>query len=380
MGALAVGDDFLDAVYEAALDETGWLDVLDRLCAHLGGDMIVLRKIDAHTLMGGEIMGRFDLAMTDPYVRHYQYRNPINSPSALARERIYKRVLPIFRDADRVPKEEFLKTEFYNDFFRSFDLHADLFARLGEINGENVVVNVLRSPKRGDWTDEDTGRFAVVYPHLARALRLGQRIGTLRGLGEGLAEVINRSPYGLILLDRNGSVRHLNRAAERLVARAGGLSVIHRRVMAARPDEGRRLRELIGRAALPDGEGRTGGSMAVSGEDGGLELSVMVAPLAANRASPIIDGPAVVVCITDHKAGVTVPEQRLHDLFSLTASEAKVATCLLEGLSPNEAAARLSIGIATVRFHLSRILEKTGARGQVELSHLMMKTIGMGVS
>ncbi len=279
-----------------------------------------------------------------------------------------------------MPKADFIKSEFYNDFFRIFNVHSDLAIALGSVGLYNINVNVLRSSKRGDWAFDDVERCLALYPHLTRALRLGQRMGALRGLGEGLAEVLDRSSYGLVLLDRDGCVRHMNRAAERSLARGRRVSVFRGRLTAARRDDERRLRELIGRAALSDGEGRTGGSMAVSGEDGGLELSVMVAPLAADRASPIIDGPAVVVCVTDHKAGVTVPEQRLHDLFSLTASEAKVAVCLLEGLSPNEAAARLSIGIATVRFHLSRILEKTGARGQVELSHLMMKTIGMGVS
>ncbi len=374
MGALAVADDFLDVVYEAAVDEVRWRDVLDRLCDHLGGDMIALRKEDAVKRTSNEIIGRLDTAMIDPYVSYYQYRNPASSPAAMARASL------IDRDIDRVPRAEFLKSEFYNDFLKVFDLHADLAIGLCKLGQTKITVNVLRSPKRGEWTLEDVRRCAAVYPHLARAMRLGQRVGALRGLGEGLSEVIERSRYGLVLLDRDGCVRHMNRAAERSLARGGRLSVFQGRLTAARRDDERRLRELIGRAALSDGEGRTGGSMAVSGEDGGLELSVMVAPLAADRASPIIDGPAVVVCVTDHKAGVTVPEQRLHDLFSLTASEAKVAVCLLEGLSPNEAAARLSIGIATVRFHLSRILEKTGARGQVELSHLMMKTIGMGVS
>ncbi len=52
MGALAVADDFLDLVYEAAIDETRWRDVLDRLCDSLGGDMAVLRKIDSADLNG----------------------------------------------------------------------------------------------------------------------------------------------------------------------------------------------------------------------------------------------------------------------------------------------------------------------------------------
>jgi DNA-binding CsgD family transcriptional regulator len=52
---------------------------------------------------------------------------------------------------------------------------------------------------------------------------------------------------------------------------------------------------------------------------------------------------------------------------------------LFDGLDPSEVAQRLSLSVYTVRGHLIRIFDKTGAHGQVELARLMMRAIGIGV-
>lgn len=51
----------------------------------------------------------------------------------------------------------------------------------------------------------------------------------------------------------------------------------------------------------------------------------------------------------------------------LTGREAQVLRLVLEGLQNKEIAERLHVGLRTVKFHVSNILAKTGARGRREL-------------
>ena len=128
----------------------------------------------------------------------------------------------------------------------------------------------------------------------------------------------------------------------------------------------------------PDGEGRTGGSMALATPTRLLPLSVIVAPIRADQMALSVAGPAVVVCVTDLEAGVSLPQQHLRELFALTSSESRVAIALFEGLDPRQVATHLGLSVATVRTHLARIFGKTGTATQAELARLMMRTLGAG--
>ncbi len=59
----------------------------------------------------------------------------------------------------------------------------------------------------------------------------------------------------------------------------------------------------------------------------------------------------------------------------LTASEQRVASLLLEGLSNKAIAAKLVISHRTVECHISRALLKTGCNNRLELA-LWMLTMG----
>ncbi len=66
----------------------------------------------------------------------------------------------------------------------------------------------------------------------------------------------------------------------------------------------------------------------------------------------------------------------LQQLFGFTPAESRLAGLILQGYAPAEAAARLRVGLATVRSQLSSLLRKAGASKQAELvrrlSPLMM--------
>jgi DNA-binding CsgD family transcriptional regulator len=80
--------------------------------------------------------------------------------------------------------------------------------------------------------------------------------------------------------------------------------------------------------------------------------------------------------VTDLEAEVSLPEQRLRDLFGLTPAETRVALALFDGLSPADAATGLGVSFHTVRNQLVRIFEKTGTNRQTELVRLMMRAVG----
>ena len=62
----------------------------------------------------------------------------------------------------------------------------------------------------------------------------------------------------------------------------------------------------------------------------------------------------------------------LSALYNLTPTESRLSDFLMQGLELREAASQLRITIGTARFHLKRVLAKTGTRRQTELMRLML--------
>jgi len=377
-------EDFVELIYEAAIDTSLWPRVLERLVDGIGGNGATLRCYDMFTSAGEGVGAYVDQAALERGFADFGTVNPLTDKDLANKRRRLMNYRPkINRDIDWLPKEEFLRTPFYNDFFQPFGFHSDVSLGLmcEDVGGggfEGAGVNVFRHKRKGDWTADEMALCAALHPHFIRAFKLSRRLSVTKGVGDVSTDLLDRSPYGLFMLDRGGRVRHLNRVGEALVAEADGLTIIGGRLAARRHDDTRRLQRLIDLAATGDSEQRRGGAMALTTSHRRRPLSLLISPMRAGRAEPFMPGPAVIVCVTDLEGGVSLSEHWLRELFGLTPAESRVALCLFEGREPREAAQRLGLGLPTVRTHLAHIFEKTGTTGQVALTSLMMRQIGAG--
>ena len=254
-----------------------------------------------------------------------------------------------------------------------------VIVRLARGGGMLSTLNVTRPRHAGRFEPSGLEVARRLHPHLIRAFNLSASSPSLGAFAERPGRGARRLVHGVLLLDDAGRVRHANAVAERLLRRPAGSRVVCGRLSAAQSDSARRLDALIGQAG---GRRRGDAASAVRWRcrrrRGALPLSLTVAPLRPGRL-PAAGAPAVLVCVTDLEAGVSLPQQRLRDLFGLTPAETRLALAMFEGLAPREAAERFGISPHTVHAQLARIFEKTGAKRQAELVRLMMRVSGLNL-
>lgn len=378
MGESDDKETLLDLVYEAAVDPGLLPLMLERFTEALGGRGAAFRSYELYGETGTVLAVKLDSAVLDDHFRRLADRNPLKSSREfllqLKRSGYKDDYSPGTKmDVEWLPKSDFVRTEYYNDFYRTLDIHSDISVGLDAVRGGWTGIDVYRSQRQGAFTTDELTICSAIHPHMVRALHLGRRLAARQGVSEGLAEVFDTSPHGMALLDRDGRLLHLNGAGERLVSQDVGLKVIDGRLACAAQDAARRLQQLIGVAAAAEGDRRKGGSMAIAWPGRLRPLSVIVAPVRARQTWSLFDGPAVMVCITDLEAGTQVSEVMLQELFGLTPAEVRVAVSLFAGLEPGQAADRLGVSITTVRTHLARIYSKTGTAGQSDLSRLLAR-------
>jgi DNA-binding CsgD family transcriptional regulator len=369
-------DSFVEDVYETALDPGLWPRLLRRMADMMGARGAALRWNDAFTGIGGGYNSDLDPAVGPLFFNHFVNCNPLRTPPEVMRRRLANWTPRIALGEDWMARDDYVRTEYFNDFAHRFEMDWDLSIGL-DAEGDKVgFVNVFRAEADGPHEAANLALAAAAQPHLIRALKLGRRFADPGGLAEGLAAIAHGSPHGLFLLDADGRVRHLNAAAERLASAGAGLRIVGGRMVADGREATRRLDALVGRAARGEAGVRAGGAMSITTPDRRLPLSVIVAPVRAGRYQMFLTGPAALVCVTDLEARATLTEARLRDLFGLTPMEAKVAQALFEGLQPRQAAERLGLSFYTVRGHLAHIFDKTQTTGQADLARLLSRAIG----
>jgi DNA-binding CsgD family transcriptional regulator len=261
-----------------------------------------------------------------------------------------------------------VRTEYYADLAGPFGISRTIAAviRLDETTVSSI------SSMRPD-SSEPFGRgerrvLRALMPHLQQALRIHRRVVSAE-IGRATAvEALDAMPLGVIVLRTDASVVFANGAAQEILNARDGLESVDGRLQASAPAEDRRLRDLVGSAAMTaagDGE-QPGGTIVLPRPSMRLPLSVLVTPLRTVASTGLSEAHAAVF-VADPERGVRVQSEVLQHLWGLTPAEASIASRIAIGQSVSDIAETLTLGEGTVRWHVKNVLSKTQTARQADL-------------
>lgn len=355
---------FLDALYDAAVDPDLWVPVMERFADAIGGSAGWLSRLNIATGNGASVVARIDPEMRQIYRSYYAGINPFMT--------MPKPDAPVVTDADWMDRSDLFRTEYFNDFMRPQDSYGCAIIRLGQQDGYVCSLSINRPLAHGRFDRSDLELAQRLQPHFRRAFRLTARLGDTAALKDDAT--LELSPHAVFILDERGMVRRGNPAADRLLAERAGLYVAHGRLSALRADDARRLDTLLAAASSDDAATRSGGSMALRTSRRALPLPVTVTPVRSERLAVFGQRPSVLVCVADAERPPGPSESQLRESFGLTPAEARVAMAVLDGVTAREAADRLGVSFHTVRHQIQSVLDKTGAKRRAELVALLSGT------
>ncbi len=187
-----------------------------------------------------------------------------------------------------------------------------------------------------------------------------------------IAEVFERLPCGVIILDAQRNIIATNQIGEALLAKpSSGLFTRNGRLEPANPQQAALLRKLVASACSSD-KGSANQTMLLSGTGEQPAFSLAIASLNASSNRDDDEGGRAVIFIK--ALSLDLPSAfsgRLQALFGLSAKEASLATMLAEGYALKEAASALGVRFATARSYLESIFQKTAVNRQGQLVALL---------
>jgi DNA-binding CsgD family transcriptional regulator/PAS domain-containing protein len=285
---------------------------------------------------------------------------------------------PIVHDGLVISEREKDRHPYYDWHARHSDTR---FRMVGQVCPAPVVqagVALHRRRKFGRYEEKDIERFAILHRHLERALAMGFRLGSLGTMQRCTAELLDRNPVAVLLLDEQKRVVYANRAAETLHTGGDGIRLSANGIALLRRQDHERLQRLIAQVLAASASSTdAGGAMRVSRPSGKRPYAILVTPISRRYFALSTVRPAVCIVVTDPDAQRSVPSYRLQAAFGLTDAEARLAALLAAGQELRSAAAQLGITYGTARTRLAEIFQKTETRRQGELIRLLLTTLAM---
>jgi DNA-binding CsgD family transcriptional regulator len=366
-------DDLIGKIYDAAVMPELWEVFLEQLSDVIESNGTVIYLVDfssrAVTCRNDEL-SFIQAVRTDPesvvsYDRYYSKLNVwFDNSKDLAEGKI------ITTD-QLLPAQELVKTEWYNDWLKPQGYFHAMVGHLLKQESLAVRLSMFRAKQQAFSADE-AALFARLMPHLRRSCQIYKKLSEVNSVQTANANLLNRLPVGVILFDNKGKAVFVNEIANALIRSSNGFCLnTAGHCVTGNVNQTRALNQLISRAA------ELGQSNAMSlYNTSNQPLSATVVSL-QNQRLPFISAPAVALFIGNPDTLLDLDDTLLTQCYELSPSEAKLATALLRGQTPNDYAQQRGISNNTVKTQLKQVLAKTGTHRQSELLQLLTIAFGL---
>ncbi|MEP6964221.1 MAG: LuxR C-terminal-related transcriptional regulator [Polaromonas sp.] len=357
----------LGAIYDAALDEAGWVTFLESVRNLLGANYAsLIVRTETTDDIGLIVSAGNDQPNLDP-------GNPYIAMSPFTGMRPDQLVTI----GEVISEKDWRASTYYRDYCEPQGVFHVLAADIATRNGGVYGFRITRPETAPDFSRADRDFCKLLIPHIKRALNLHLSINQDRKVSTLYSHAMAQLMVGVVVLDQNGQVIESNPAATAILELKDGLRVAGKQLEASYANDNRKLQGLVRDALAHPHASKLAltEAVSISRPSGRLSWGLIVQSISSDQWTEGKQRPSVAVFVRDSEGRVDPPVRLAQQLFHLTPAETALAIQLANGLSLEEAAEVLNIKRNTARAHLRSIFSKTGVRRQTELVRIFLNSV-----
>ena len=348
-------------IYDAAVDPAQRGAALEQVAGFVGGSAATILSRDAARL-SIEIHQHYG---TDSRFREL-YRDRYVELDPLLDRHLDLPVEQTMGVADVMPYSESVATSFYREWVEPQGAVDLATVTLERSNARTTILQVMRGRSRGTVDDAMRERMRLIAPHIQRSRVMGRHIRARSHTVADLAEVLDCLSTAICLFDAEGRVVHANAACRKMLADGDLFAIVGDRIVVRNTQSDRIFRSFFdvlanGGAGSPERR-----KIELMTSANGQHYLAHAFPLTRERSLQR-DGAATVLFLQKASMAPQLATAAIAAAFKLTPSELRVLMAIVELGGVPDTATKLGIAETTVKTHLGRLFEKTGAGRQADL-------------
>lgn len=351
----------LAALYDAIEDDSALAVLAETVAAASNSRSANIH----HFVPGGENhflqMSYYKPEHADLYAAHFVHKDPWLRIAQ--REKLNGRTVSMDR---YISPEEFVRTAYYNDLFRS--LGDDTGRCMGSLTkvGRSLLVTAVHRPLGGAaYTPAEETALDEILGHVRRVLHLRRLLTHERTEARRLEHMVEATRAAMLVVDKRLRIVRSSAAAHRILSVRDGLCTRGTELAVADFNLAQSLRRAVEAVVDRAPASRTGFLCGRPSGRAGYRLLVLPAGARGEDGALIlIDDPTI-----SHDGADAI--EWVAQAYGLTPAERALASGIAEGLTLAEIAGRRGIARETVRAQLRALFAKTGVNRQAELVRLL---------
>ncbi len=236
-----------------------------------------------------------------------------------------------------------------------------------------AIFGVFRHERDGIVDDRARRQMRLIAPHIRRAVLIGRMFEFKAAELATFVDTLDGLSTGMYLVDAEARLIHANTAGNALLAANDILMSSGGRLVARDAQAQQTLRDVFAAAGQGDAAlGNRGIAVPLLGRSGERYVAHAL-PLTsgARRRAGIVYTAAVALFVRKAALLASSTSQVIGETFKLTPTELRVLLAIIEVGGIPDVATAFGIADTTVRTHVNRLFEKTGATRQADLVKLV---------
>src|SRR6185295_15521216 len=356
--------DLIGLIYDAVIDPVLWPSAIERAAYFVGGTgaALICKDVGARHAAAPYEFGfqRLPVALFEPIYPAAEplFLGDIEQPIAIT---------------DLIPVKELNQTELYLKWAKPQGFVDFISAVLDRTTFSSAIFGVFRHERNGLVDERARRQMRLIAPHIRRAVLIGRMFEFKAGEVATFIDALDGLSTGMYLVDADGRLIHANAAGSAILAAGDILSSAGGRLVASDAQVQRTFRDVFAAAGQGDAAvGIKGIAVSLTGEDGERYVAHALPLISGARRRAGLDRAAAAALFVRRAALVaSSASQVIGETFKLTPTELRVLLAITEIGGIPEVATAFGIADTTVRTHVNRLFEKTGATRQADLVKLV---------
>jgi DNA-binding CsgD family transcriptional regulator len=356
--------DLIGVLYDAAINPCLWECAIERAAYFVGGTgaALICKDVGAKNAVAQHEFGfqRLPVALFEPIYSAAEphFLGDIEQPIATT---------------DLIPVGELRRTELYRQWARPQGLVDFISAVLDRTPISSAIFGVFRHERNGLVDDRARRQMRLIAPHIRRAVLIDRMFEFKAGEVATFVDALDGLSTGMYLVAAEGRLLHANAAGRAILDAGDILNSTGGRLVACDTRAQRTLREVFAAASQGDAAlGIKGIAMSLTGRDGERYVAHALPLTSGARRRAGLDRAAAAALFVRRAALVaSSASQVIGETFKLTPTELRVLLAITEVGGIPEVATAFGVADTTVRTHVNRLFEKTGATRQADLVKLV---------